>query len=235
MVINALLLVIYFLPQTSWISIDVNSFKKEMKLAEKYFEEENYSFDYEYTSYVGRESATVHDRMKGYFVKNGLEQFSSFEDQLTFQNSRYKVLVDKATKEIIVTKSQENEVSELDVLTYEYTLESASKISKKTSSGVTQYRLDYTSGNEYSNQILEFDSSYLLKRIITNYAEKQEVENNSGKKVLDYPRMELSIHNYNKKMELLSNQKVSSVINTEGKSIQLRSEYKNYQLTDLSK
>jgi hypothetical protein len=94
----------------------------------------------------------------------------------------------------------------------------------------------YDGSLEYESSTLEFDKKMMLKRIIYQYRDQQELDRPDGSKYKEFPRLELSISNYSKQVTLLANEKVESVIKTNGNSVlSTTEEYKNFRLNDYTK
>jgi DNA mismatch repair ATPase MutS len=192
--------------------------------------------NFTYASFAGRENKTSFEQMTGIYKRVKDSYFSSFEDQLTFQNKDFKVLVDKYAQEIIVTKPTSMNPTELDQVIYSATLDKVKQFSKRASSGITEYRMLYDGSLEYESSTLEFDKKMMLKRIIYQYRDQQELDRPDGSKYKEFPRLELSISNYSKQVTLLANEKVESVIKTNGNSVlSTTEEYKNFRLNDYTK
>lgn len=220
---------------SDWITIDRKTFQSELKSSEGYFMETTYSMNFTYASFAGRENKTSFEQMTGIYKRVKDSYFSSFEDQLTFQNKDFRVIVDKYAKEIIVTKPTSINPTELDQIIYASTLDKVKQFSKRASSGITEYRLLYDGSLEYESTTLEFDKKMMLKRIIYHYQDAQELERPDGSKYKEFPRLELSISNYSKQVTLLANEKVESVIQTNGNVLSTTGEYKNFRLNDYTK
>lgn len=221
---------------SEWMTIDRKTYQAELKQAEAYFIEPNYSMNFTYSSFVGRDSKTPFEQMTGIYKRSKDAYYSSFEEQITFQNKEFRVLVDKDSKEIIVTKPTSMNPTELDQLIYSSTLEKVKQFSTRSTSGIREYKLIYDGSLEYESSTLEFDKNMLLRRITYQYRDKQEIEREDGSKYQEYPRLDLSISNYSKQVTLLPSEKVESVLKTNGgKVISTTSEYKNYRLNDYTK
>jgi hypothetical protein len=218
------------------MTIDKKTYQLELKRAEEHFLEPTYMMNFSYASFIGKENKSTYEEMTGVYKRSKDDYYSSFEEQMTFQNKEFRVLVDKESKEIIVTKPTSMNPTDLDQIIYSSTLEKVKQFSKRSTSGISEYRLVYDGSLEYESSTLEFDKNMLLRKITYQYKDKQELERNDGSKYLEYPRLELSISNYSKQVTLLANERVESVIKSNsGKVVSTTNEYKNYRLNDYTK
>jgi hypothetical protein len=218
------------------MTIDKKTYQSELKRAEEYFLEPTYMMNFSYASFIGKENKSAYEQMTGIYKRSKDDYYSSFEEQMTFQNKEFRVLVDKDSKEIIITKPNSINPTDLDQIIYSSTLEKVMQFSKRSTSGISEYRLVYDGSLEYESSTLEFDKNMLLRRITYQYRDKQEIEREDGSKYQEYPRLDLSISNYSKQVTLLPSERVESVLKTNsGKVISTTSEYKNYRLNDYTK
>lgn len=233
--INGIAALAFFLIQDIWQKIERTQYEKEMKQAEIFFQEDTFSFQYQYASFIGKTTQTPYETMDGMYKVLNNEVFASIEDQAILQNKDVRIMVDHSTRQIVLTPPQPLKSTELDQLMNKVTLDLTKTFSKKINTGTTLYRLEYEPGGEFGEHILEFDRNMLLKKITTHYAVKRELEKPDGTRHWEYPKMELKIHGYTRSCTLNPEEKVSGIVTKNGKNYSVTGKYKNYSITDMTR
>jgi hypothetical protein len=159
----------------SWEKIEITDFEVNTKqVAEFYNGLTKFSVNITHASYKGHSTLVAHEKMSGYFKRDGKNYKSSMMGILTIQNEKAKIVIDTMGKTILVAHPDSFEPSDVITLEYIQGKKNLKSTTKKTEDKAVRYKLEYTSGKYSACEIL-FSNEGAINEIVFLFRESFRV------------------------------------------------------------
>jgi hypothetical protein len=138
-----------------WEKIEITDFENNTKhVADFYNGLTKFSINITHASYKGHSSLVAHEKMSGYFKRDGKNYKSSMMGILTIQNEKAKIVIDTMGKTILVAHPDSFEPSDVVSLEYIQGKKNLKSTTKKTEDKSVRYKLEYKTGRYSACEIL---------------------------------------------------------------------------------
>jgi hypothetical protein len=235
LLIPAILLVSFKLPEVNWKTVDIKTVSKELKeLQAAYSKITTYAVTINYITYDTKSNNTVHDRSNGYIIKSGLYSKSRLLGIYSVQNEKFRITIDSSKKIVHVSNAYEAKDPGFSINDYMKILNFCKSVKKMSSVNMTGYRFETKNKEGLVAQEL-FIENGITKEVNVFYANEHFFrENNSIKKEIVYPRLQVLFSNYNQNIKVSKSDFSTEKIITIGsdKKLSLVPAYKGYKLID---
>lgn len=179
-------------PDQSWEKTDIADFEKNTKQAADFYKGlTKFSVNITHASYKGNTTTVAHEKVNGYFKRDGKNYKSSMMGILTIQNEKAKIVIDTTGKTILIASPDSFESSDIVSLEAIQAKKDLKTTSKKTEGKSTRYKLEYTSG-KYSTCELLLDEEGAIKEIVFLFRDKYRMNPNDEKSEMVSPKAVIS-------------------------------------------
>lgn len=211
---------------------DVAKELKDMQLA--YTKITTYSVNINYLTFDTKNDGEIHDKSKGYFIKSGVNCKSRLLGIFSVQNEKFRVTIDSSNKLIQVTNAFEFKDPGFSLNDYIKILNVCKAVKRSNENNRLGYRFETKNKEGVMAQEI-FIENGITKEVDVYYANENFLrENNSIKKEIVYPRLQVIFSDYNQKITFskseFSLEKIFSI--NRDKKIKLTPGYKGYKLID---
>lgn len=231
------ILVLSFKPNpVSWTNADLKEVAKELKEMQLSYSKINtYSVSVNYFTFDTKsEMNEIQDKSKGYYVKFGKNCKSHLLGIYSIQNEKYRITIDSSKKIIHVTNAFEFRDPGFSMNDYIKILSICKMVKQMKEKDVVGYRFE-TKNKEGIIAQEVFLENGITKEVNVFYANEHFTrENNSIKKEIVYPKLQVVFSGFNQKITPIaadfSTNKIFII--DRDKRIKLTSEYKGFKLID---
>jgi hypothetical protein len=231
----AILLVSYKRADVNWKTMDIKTISKELKdLQVSYSKLTTYAVTINYITYDTKSNNTIHDRSNGYMIKSGIYSKSRLLGIYSVQNEKFRVTIDSSKKVIHISNAYEAKDPGFSINDYMKILNLCKTVKKTSGENMIGYRFETKNKEGLIAQEL-FIENGITKEVNVFYANEHFLrENNSIKKEIVYPRLQVLFSNYDQNIKVSKSDFTTEKIITTGsdKKLSLVPAYKGYKLID---